>query len=69
MNFFTKQKQSYCYQKQIYDYQNGNIKKEINQELEINTHTPVCKINNHQDTRGTYCSAQGSLFNNSMIII
>ena len=21
MNFFTKQKQSYCYQKQIYDYQ------------------------------------------------
>ena len=39
MNFLTKQKQSYCYQKQIYDYQNRNIKKEINQELEINTHT------------------------------
>ena len=63
MNFLTKQKQSYCYRKQIYDYQNRNIKKEINQELEINTHihTTMCKINNHQDTRNLLFSTRKSV--------
>ena len=42
MNLFTKQKQTYRYEKQIYGYQRGNecISERISQDLEISIHIP-----------------------------
>ena len=39
MNLFTKQRQTYRYEKQTYGYQRSNMEGRDNQELGVNTRT------------------------------